>query len=279
MRSCLLSVAVVAVILSGAGAWAADPAPEPALVTFVYSPPADLVDQRKLQANVTDVLLSDTSTRMTGCATATVKLSTREISADGPTTTMRVEIAQMRQQMAGRTLNSPLPKPALLRLDSHARLIGLPTQDAQAAGEIISQGGLPLQALAVICGMPQLPDQGVALGATWQRTDSYNLPGLGQAKLEMATTFVSLKDGLATFRSNIRIHVPDFDADNPLLPGEKVKIHNMVVDLTDLTQQYEVARSVVSRADSGLKAQLEAVSPDITLPLKLTATVSYAPAG
>jgi hypothetical protein len=71
-----------------------------------------------------------------------------------------MEITKLRQQMAGHALPSTSPQPAVLAVDRRARLTKPPAQETQAAGEILSQGGLPVQALVVICGLPQLPDDG-----------------------------------------------------------------------------------------------------------------------
>jgi hypothetical protein len=256
---------------------AQSPPAAPAPVTFTYAPDAHLVDLHALRVDITDILLTDATTGMTGSATAEVKFSTVAVPADGNGATLRLELAKIRQQMAGHSLNSAPPLPALLCLDNCARLKQISSQDPQAAGEILSQGGLPLQALAVLCGVPQLPDKPVSPGDTWQRTDTYDLPGLGQAKLEIATTFNSLQDGVAVLDSTIRANIPDFEADNPLLPGQKVKVRNMVVDLTGLVQRYEVAHSVVRQASGKLQAALEATAPDLTLPLKLVASFAYRP--
>lgn len=266
-----LTVATLAGLLAPALAEQAAP------FSFSYAPAPDLVDLRALRVDITDLLLADARTGMTGLATAQVKLTTTAIPADGDGATLRLELASIRQQMAGRSLNSPLPKPVLLTLDKHARLKQMPTQDPQAAGEILSQGGLPLQALAVLCCLPQLPDQAVSPGDNWQRTDTYDLPGLGQARLEIATTFNSVQDGLAILDTNLRIHVPDFEADNPLLPGQKVQVHHMVVEITGLVQRYDPAQSLVTQASGKLQAELEANAPDLSLPLKLIANFSYRP--
>ncbi len=267
----LIALAVSTVIVCVPAAVAEEAAP----LTLNYTPAADLVDTRALRVDITDLLLADARTGMTGLATAQVKLTTTAIPADGNGATLRLELASIRQQMAGRSLNSPPPQPVLLALDGHARLKQMPTQDPQAAGEILSQGGLPLQALAVLCCLPQLPDQAVSPGDNWQRTDTYDLPGLGQARLEIATTFNSVQDGLAILDTNLRIRVPDFEADNPLLPGQKVQVHNMVVEMTGLVQRYDLARSVVTQASGKLKAELEANAPDLSLPLKLIANFAY----
>ncbi len=276
MRICLLQMVLIVAAMSAALLpLAAEPTPgvEPEPVTLVYAPTADQVDARSLRVEITQLLLADAPTGMTGSATADSKLTATAVTVDG--STLRMEIANLRQQMAGHALPSTSPEPAILSVDRRARLTEPPVQETQAAGEILSQGGLPVQALVVICGLPQLPDKPVLPGDTWQRTDTYDLPGLGQAKLEISTTFEGLKDGVATLRSTIRIRVPDFEADNPLLPGQKVKVHNLIVDATDLVQQYEVARSTVQEARGILRASLEATAPDLTLPLKLVATVTY----
>jgi hypothetical protein len=168
----------------------------------------------------------------------------------------------------------------LLCLDHYARLTdppGAQTPAAPAAGEILSQGGLPLQAVAVICALPQLPDHPVSPGDTWRRHATYDFPGLGRATLDLTTTLVALQGGVATLNSHLIMHVPDFSADNPVLPGQKMKVHNLVVEVTDLTQQYDSATSVVQQSAGKLQASLEARAPDLTLPLKLTATVTYCP--
>jgi hypothetical protein len=201
---------------------------------------------------------------MTGFATGQVKLTTQTVTTEGNAVTLKVELLKVRQRMTGQTLASPLPKPVLLSLDGYARLTDPPRQEAPAAGEIISQGGLPVQAVAVICAVPQLSDHPAAPGDTWARTAT-------------STTLVSLQDGVATLNSHLLMKVPDFQADNPVLPGQKVKVHNLVVEVIDLVQQYDTAASVVRQSSGQLKASLEATAPDITLPIKLTATVTYSP--
>lgn len=279
MRSTLFRPAlIIALLMSSLNVFLAQVlAEETAPVSLSYAPTADLADTRSLRVDITDLLLADARTGMTGLATAQVKLKTTAVPADGNGATLRLELASIRQQMAGRSLNSPPPKPVLLALDGRARLKQMPTQESQAAGEILSQGGLPLQALAVLSCLPQLPDQAVSPGDNWQRTDTYDLPGLGQARLEITTTFNSVQDGLAILDTNLRIQVPDFEADNPLLPGQKVQVHNMVVEITGLVQRYDLAQSLVTEASGKLKAELEANAPDLSLPLKLIANFSYRP--
>jgi hypothetical protein len=50
-----------------------------------------------------------------------------------------------------------------------------------------------------------------------------------------------------------------------------------VVDVTDLIQEYDLATSVVRQASGKLQAKFDADAPDLSLPLKLTATVTYCP--
>jgi hypothetical protein len=190
--------------------------------------------------------------------------------------TVQVELTKLRQQMGGHAMKTLPPDPVLLHLDRSASLIGVPCQEKPAAGEILSQGGLPLQAVAVLCAVPQLPDHPVAPGDTWRRTRTYAFPGLGNTTVELTTTLVALQAGVATLSSHLVMHVPDFDADNPVLPGQKVKVHNLVVEITDLMQQYDCATSAVQQASGKLKATLEADAPDLNLPLEMRATISYA---
>ncbi len=249
-----------------------EPAPAPAPV-LRYAPALDQVDTGKLQVRISDLLLSGTPTGMTGAADAENQISVTAVEEAG--TSLKLEITRLQQQMAGHALPSTCPEPTALQVDERARLIGTPTVEAQVQGDVLSQGGLPVQVLVLLCALPQLPDGPVAAGESWQRTDTYQLPGLGPAKLQSASTFGNVTEGIATISSNLRVSVPDFEADNPLLPGQKVKVRNLVVEISELVQEYNLERSVVRRAGGSLRASLEATSPDLTLPVKLVAKITY----
>ena len=277
MRNSLCRTAIAAALALGSLLPLAADEPPVAPVTLEYAPAANQVDQRYLRVDIKDILITDASTGMTGSATAEVKLTVTTVTAD--TATLRGEISKLSQRMAGHALPSTPPKPMVLQADRRARLLQAPAQESQAPGEILSQGGLPIQALTVICCLPQLPDKPVAPGDTWQRQDTYDMPGLGKTSLAITTTFLGMQQGVAMLRSTIRVSVPDFQADNPLLPGQQITIHNLVVEATDLLQQYDPERSAVLQAAGNLKASLEANGPDMTMPVKLVAAVNYRPLG
>ena len=278
MQIRFLSAALALAALGSLAPLAADPAPPPALApTALQYTPTNLNDHHTLRVDITQVLLADAETGMKGYAQGEVKLTTPAPAPGDTGVAVCVTLTKLRQQMSGHALKALPPDPLLLRLDGSASLTGAPCQEKPATGEILSQGGLPLQAVAVICAVPQLPDHPVSPGDTWQRTRTYDFPGLGNATVNLTTTLVSLQAGVATLNSHLVMHVPDFDADNPVLPGQKIKVHNLVVEVTDLTQQYDCATSVVLQAAGKLKATLEANAPDLSLPLEMRATISYSP--
>ncbi|HEY3397447.1 MAG TPA: hypothetical protein VGM19_07250 [Armatimonadota bacterium] len=238
--------------------------------------PQDTVT-RSLQVAITAVLLNDAPTGMTGGASAQCKLSPRVLADPGVGTALRLELSKLDQQMAGRRLNVKVPPPALLQVDRRGRLLELPGMDTsgQPVGEILSQGGVPLQTLAVLCALPQLPDGDVDPGDTWKRTDSYDLPGLGLAKVTVESTFVGIKEGVAVLKTHLVAQVPDFQADNPLGPGQKITVSNLVLDLADLTQLYDLTACSVTSATGTIKASMDATTADIVLPVKVQALLKY----
>lgn len=248
-------------------------------IALEFNPAADLTDNRALRVTINEVLLTEAPSGLTGQATAAVQISTKETDPAGQFFVMRVELSKVRQQMAGRNLPVATPSPVGIKVDRHGRLLEISAQQLSPVGEILSQGGVPLQAIAVICGIPQLPEAPVAVGGTWTREQVWPFPGLGEVRLQAASVLAGVNGNLAAIRSNVRLIVPDFEADNPLMPGQKVQVRNLTVDLTDLVQEYDTARSVVCRAAGKLSASLEARSPDIVLPVRVIAVVEYTEPG
>jgi len=247
-------------------------------VVLEFAPPLDLVDNRQVKVNITEILLNGAPTGLTAAASGVVKWSVIEVDDEISETTVRVEIVDLAQQLVGQDLNSRLPLPMLLRLDLYARLVDPPDVKApppQQAGEILSQGGLPLQALAVICALPQLPDHPVAVGESWEQTLVYHLPGFGEVQLEVETVLKAAADNVAQLESHLQAHLPDFEADNPLMPGQLLHISQAVIEFTDFLQEYDLNLSLVRRAQGKVKATFEATAPDMLLPVKLVADLTY----
>ncbi len=272
--SWLCAAAMTILALAGGLCLADEP-----VVTLEFTPAADLADSPALRVTISEVLLTEAPTGLTGQATAAVQVCTQEADPQGQFFVMRVGLSKVSQQMAGRNLAVTTPGPVVLKLDRRARLLEIPAQDPPPVGEILSQGGVPLQAIAVICAIPQLPEEPVAPGGTWTHEETWAFPGLGEVKLQAASVLVGMNGDLAAIRSNVRLSVPDFEADNPLVPGQKVQVRNLAVDVTDLAQDYDTARSVVRRAEGKINASLEARSPDIVLPVRVVAAVEYTEPG
>lgn len=270
---CAAAVAIFA--LAGGPGLADDPPAGQPAVTLEFTPAADFADSRTLKVTISEVLLTEAPTGLTGQASAAVEVSTKEADPQGQFFVMRVDLSKVSQQMAGRNLAVTPPGPVALKLDRRARLLEIPAQELPPVGEILSQGGVPLQAIAVICGIPQLPEEPVAPGGTWMHEETWAFPGLGEVKLQAASVLVGMNGNLAAIKSNVRLIVPDFEADHPLMPGQKVQVHNLTVDFTDLAQDYDTVRSVVCRAEGKVNASLEARSPDIVLPVRVVAGVQY----
>jgi len=273
--SCLWTTAAAILALVGGLCLTGEPAAGEPAVTLEFTPAADLVDSRTIKVTINEVLLTEAPTGLTGQATATVKISTKEADPQGQFFVMQMELSKVSQQMAGRNLPATPPAPLALKLDRRARLLEILAQEMPLVGEILSQGGVPLQAIAVLCSIPQLPEQPTAPGGTWTQEETWTFPDLGEVKLQAASVLVGVNGDQAAIKSNVRLTVPDFEADNPLMPGQKLTVHNLVVDLTDLAQAYDTARSAVRKAEGKINASLEARSPDMVLPIRVIAAVQY----
>ncbi|NLO74081.1 MAG: hypothetical protein GX100_08270 [candidate division WS1 bacterium] len=274
----------------------AEPAAPPNLA---YFPRPAQVDTRDLRVHITEVLLADAPTGMNGVARATMQIAVQSQDVTTGQTVVQSSMSKVSSEIAGRKLKQvPMPTYCLL-LDQQARLLALGNGDslpppnptvlpgspplevlkaalARGAGELISQGGVPLQALGLQCALPLLPDRPVQMGDTWQASYTCQFEGAGEATEEATVALLGLEAGLATFSSNLRYTLPEFEAPNPLLPGQKMKVENAVLELTDLVQEYELATSVVRAAHARMTMTLQAVSPDMTLPIKIKANLTYA---
>lgn len=257
------------------------PAPEEVSppVVMEFAPPLDLVDCRQVKVDITEVLLNENATGLTAASSGLAQWSVVEVDDETAETTMRMKLANLAQRIMGQDLDSHPPPPILLRVDLCAQLVDRPNAEAtpkQPAGEILSQGGLPLQTLAVLCALPQLPDHPVAVGESWEHTLVYQLPGFGKVQLEIETVLKDVADNVAQLESHLQAHLPDFEADNPLMPGQVVEISQAVIQLTEFVQEYDLDLCLVRRAGGKANATFKATGPDMCFPVKLIANLTYA---
>jgi len=117
----------------------------------------------------------------------------------------------------------------------------------------------------------------VQVGDSWQGTYAADFAGGGQLTEQVTTTLTALDATTAHLSSDLHYAIPDFDADNPLLPGAKMRVRNAVLDITGLTQDYVLATSVVREAHGKMTVSLDAVSPEMTLKIKIAARVNFLP--
>lgn len=275
-------------------------AEEPASFSLTHRPAVGLADTRQLRVVITEILLAETPTGLTGNAATTSQLQVKALDPGLPQTVLQTQLGALTSELAGRKGSVPPGAPFYLRLDPCARLLALSRDNPQApapaeprplspahailqyvldqgAGDLLAQGGIPVQALAAQCTFPLLPDHPVKVGDSWQVQSVSDSADGGQLQQESTVTLQALANQRARFCSTVRYALPDFQASNPLLPGTKMRVHNAVLDLMDFVQDYDLAQSLVLEARGKLRVTLEGISPDMTLPLQLSADVTFLP--
>jgi len=278
-------------------------ADETGTTSLAYLPSPTQVDAREVRVLLFEVLLADAPTGMQGVTKARLQIAVKSQEARNGQTVVQSSMSKISSEIAGRKLQ-PIPVPSYyLRLDQQAHLLGLSSSNippsansevqllspslevlkealAHGAGELISQGGVPLQALGLQCALPLLPDRPVQVSDTWQACYTCQFENGGEAREDATVKLLSLKEGLAIFSSHIRYTLPEFEAPNPLLPGQKMKVENAVLELEDFVQEYELATSLVRAAHAKMTMTLQAISPDMVLPIRIEAHLVYtAPVG
>ena len=269
-------IAVMCAALLACGAILAPLAAQGPAMEITYSPAPDWTLDRQLQLTIPDVALNDMPTGLFGSGTTTLRWTVVP-AAEGEAldeTALQGEVLSLTTVLAGQPMPASLLPVARIRISPQAIPVDLPTfkSDPLAPDRQLPQIGLAALGAALLCALPPLPDHAVAVGDSWERGGTFEIKEavVGQVEVTQKIALTSLADGVATFTSTVHALLPDFQAPNPLLPGQTLTCQAMTVDVPELVQTYDVARSQVTEARAKLNLKANLVAPEMTAAVAVT---------
>ena len=267
-------LAVMCAALLACGAILVPLAAQGPAVEITYSPAPDWTLDRQLQVTIPDVALDDMPIGLFGGGTTTLRWTVVPAAeGEGPgETALQEEVLATAPLLAGQPMPASLPPLTRIRISPQAIPVDLPSfeSDPLAPDRQLPQIGLAALGAALLCALPPLPDHAVAVGDSWERGGAVEAPNVGRVEVTQQITLTSLADGVATFTSTVHALLPDFQAPNPFLPGQTLTCQAMTVDVPELVQTYEVARSEVTEARAKLNLKTNLVAPEMTATVAVT---------
>lgn len=241
--ACLAVACCGAVVLSTARAADA--------VTLRYQPTAETITLQELLANVDGVSLEGNPLGIDGTISSKIKASCKPVDPEKQAFPLALELTEISQVFQGQEVAGS--SQANVAVDVSPT--GLINAQQYANQKLFTTAGIPVELLALMCHVVRFPDDPVTVGQEWEITDDVRLAEGDQPIPITATTklFKIDEEGNAWLLSRISAQMPDFSAPNPMGYGPPVKVTNGTLTITDLWRVFNIATSVVTRAQGKTK--------------------------
>jgi hypothetical protein len=239
--------------------------------TLRYAPAVDTADQGRVKVALLDLTYQGTPLGFTGAAQSVYK--TRVTKVEGSVASVEIRLSDIKADLMGETYTPKPPDAVTVRMGARGTLVGIEPAGGGSFNPLGDQG-LPLQALAMMSAAMQFPDKPVACGDTWELTEEYALPNMGQVKMKTSSALQSVDGALATIKSRIEIALPDINAPNPLVPEQQITYKNGKVVVDDLIRVYDMDASQLRRATGRVQMEFLAQFPDMPAPMGATGQLS-----
>jgi hypothetical protein len=214
---------------------------------------------------------------LTASAEVDVTTMILEVDAEG-TATVQLSFGTLKSELMGETEEKDDLEPITFKIDKYGRTVAA-EGSSRARFDLLTAGGLPVHLMAALTTTVQLSEQGVAPGETWTVQGGSQLPGLGEATLEVNSHLDSLDAERAVITTVMQGNLPDFTTDNPIQEGE-IEIKQAQVTIDPMIRTLSLASGLVETADAKLTITCTANMGGVAeFPLTLTSIFELKPLG
>ncbi len=214
-----------------------------------YSPSAECVVQQQLHARVEQILLEGNPLGIDGWVNSKLQRTGTPFDPETKTFKMKLQFSEIEQEFNGQAIEGDSTAVLELAVKPKGQI------DAkQALGDemkLTGSTGVPIQLLGLLCQVVRFPEGEVAIGQTWTVEDVINM-GKDEAPIpiEVTSKLTKVENGrYAWVQSSMVVHVPNFEAPNPMGYGDDVPVTKAVLKIKDLVRVFDMQESVVTKAE------------------------------
>ena len=212
---------------------------------------------------------------VTGTADVDMRFEVTSVADDG-TATVRMSFGQVTSQFMGKEAVKDGPPPVDMSVTGR----GVATAAAGGDGgkfDLLASGGVPVELLAVLAGVVELPEGAVAPSEEWATSSEVSAPGMGAVTVAMTSRLVEVGEDTVTIASAIEAKLPDFTTSNPMGDGD-TQITQAVLTMDDLTRVMDAKTGLVRSAGGSLVLSCTANLGGMgEMPLKILSSFTLGP--
>jgi hypothetical protein len=259
-------------------------AAQDAPLTLQYAPKVGDVLEVCALGKLADIQMNGMSLGITGQMTGTIKIQVTAVSPENGDVTVHLTFSDLKAEFSGQA-RAPKPiDPVDIKFSKSGEMLEMSAPPAteddmrNASLDALTNGGLPLDAIASFALFPRFPAETVKVGDAWQVDMGAELPLAGEVKLASTTKLAKVEANKATLETVISSDLAGFEMPNPIMPGGKIKVKSGKVVAEKIERSFDLTRSLVTTAKGALKVSLVAdMGLGIPVPLGMTAEFSMEP--
>jgi hypothetical protein len=243
-----------------------------------YAPKVGDVLELSALGKLADIQMNGMSLGISGQMTGLIKMQITAVSPENGDVTVHLAFSDLKAEFSGQPRTPKPLDPIDMKFSSSGEMLEIsapPATEEQmrnASLDALTNGGLPLDAIASFALFPRFPAEAVKVGDAWQVDMGAELPLAGEVKLSSTTKLAKLDTGKAALETVIASDLAGFEMPNPLMPGGKIKIKSGKVVAERIERSFDPTRSLVTSAKGALKVDLVAdMGLGIPMPLGMTA--------
>lgn len=244
---------------------------------FRFAPEKGEKADWKLSGLLLDIAMQGQSLGVQGDVLAAMKTGVEERDEQAKTTHVKLALSDVRASLNGEVSAPPAPEPVTLVVDEAGAVTAV--EGAPQAGVTFTEtGGVPVLLVAIIAQTIRFSDQPVGVEDEWQFEDKYQVPGLGEMPINTRWKLEALKDGVATISSVASATLPNFKVPNPMAPGTEMDVTGGRAYITELKQDYDVAKSALRKSEGKLRIDAQINMQGMNVPVSMVMSFALKPA-
>jgi hypothetical protein len=205
----------------------------------------------------------------------------REVTCLDPDTgdqTIKITLQNVQQTMAGHPQDTPPPAPSEMLLTRWGEIKEKPGAADKPLGDLskLMAAGLPLDKMACMALGVTFCEAPVKVGDSWTTECTNCLPIMGKTKMKAVTTLVKVEGTTACLDSDVTADVAPFEATSEQFGT--LKIQSGTVKGEKLHREFDMCRSVVTRASGSLRLELQVEMGFGPMPVAATVEFGLKPA-
>ena len=250
---------LISIVLACSTVWAQDV--EGDKVLLQYKPQVGERVECIASSAMKDVQMNGVSLGLFGKASGTLSMEVVAVDDERGQFTLQASFCDLSADFQGQEREPAPIAPLLLTLTSTGSLQEVAREPQAGGGDGLSaftSGGLPLDVVSLLGATVQFPTTPLAVGDSWELEDTRELPVVGSATLVTTNRLVKIDGNVAFIETSIASELPGFEMDSPMMAGAKMKVQSARVVSEKIAREYDMSRSLVTRAKGDLLIEMNA---------------------